>query len=75
MNESLKVTRKFHFARRQHGRKQLHSGSEPEIPVGRIPRIARLIALAIKRSFCYEYGPFGPDEIFTEVIDAPDCYS
>jgi len=48
MNESLKVTRKFHVARRHHGRKQLHSGSEPKIPVGRVPRIARLMALAIR---------------------------
>ena len=47
MNESITVTRKFHVAR-QHGRKQLHSGSAPEIPVGRVPRIARLMALAIR---------------------------
>ena len=48
MNESFKVTRKFHVARRHHGRKQLHSGSSPEILAGRIPRIARLMALAIR---------------------------
>ena len=48
MNETLKVTRKFHVARRQHGRKQLHNGSAPEMPVGRVPRIARLMALAIR---------------------------
>lgn len=47
MNETLKVTRKFHVACRHHGRKQLRDGSAPGVPVGRIPRIARLMALAI----------------------------
>lgn len=48
MNESLKVTRKFHVARRQHGRKQLRDGAENDVPTGRVPRIARLMALAIR---------------------------
>jgi hypothetical protein len=48
MNESLKVTRKFHVARRQHGRKQLLDGSARDVPAGRIPRIAQLMALAIR---------------------------
>ena len=48
MNESLKVTRKFHVARRHHGRKQLRNGSAPDVPTGRVPRIARLMALAIR---------------------------
>ena len=47
MNESLRVTRKFHVARRQHGRKQLHDGVASDVPAGRVPRIARLMALAI----------------------------
>jgi len=48
MNESLKVTRKFHVARRQHGRKQLCDGAASDVPIGRVPRIARLMALAIR---------------------------
>lgn len=48
MNETLKVTRKFHVARRHHGRKQLRDGASADVPVGRIPRIARLMALAIR---------------------------
>jgi hypothetical protein len=48
MNESFKVIRKFHVARRQHGRKQLRDGAASEVPAGRIPRIARLMALAIR---------------------------
>ena len=48
MNESLKVTRKFHVARRQHGRKQLRDGAASDVPAGRVPRVARLMALAIR---------------------------
>ena len=48
MNETLKVIRKFHVARRQHGRKQLRDGAASDVPAGRIPRIARLMALAIR---------------------------
>ena len=48
MNETLKVTRTFHVARRHHGRKQLRDGSVPDVPTGRVPRIARLMALAIR---------------------------
>ena len=48
MNETLKVTRKFHVARRQHGRKQLHDGVASDVRAGRVPRVARLMALAIR---------------------------
>ena len=48
MNETLKVIRKFHVARRQHGRKQLRDGAASDVPAGRVPRIARLMALAIR---------------------------
>ncbi len=48
MNERLKVTRKFHVARRRHGRKQLREGAASDVPNGRVPRIARLLALAIR---------------------------
>lgn len=48
MNGQLTVTRQFHVARRQHGRKQLRGGEVPAVPAGRVPRIARLMALAIR---------------------------
>jgi hypothetical protein len=48
MNGQLIVTRQFHVARRNHGRKQLRGGAVPAVPTGRIPRIARLMALAIR---------------------------
>ena len=48
MTGQLTVTRQFHVARRHHGRKQLKGGSAPDVAKGRVPRIARLMALAIR---------------------------
>ncbi|MCA9183975.1 MAG: hypothetical protein R3E01_10120 [Pirellulaceae bacterium] len=48
MNQNLTVTREFHATRRHHGRKQFRDGSAPDVPTGRVPRIARLMAMAIR---------------------------
>lgn len=48
MNQNLTVTRKFHVTRRHHGRKHFRDGEAPDVPAGRIPRISRLMALAIR---------------------------
>ena len=48
MSHQLTVTREFHITRRHHGRKQLRDGAVPDVPVGRVPRIARLMALALR---------------------------
>jgi len=48
MNNRMTVTREFHVARRNHGRKQFRNGTAPDVPAGRVPRIARLMALAIR---------------------------
>ena len=48
MNGQLTVTREFHVSRQQRGRKQLRDGAPEEVPLGRVPRIARLLALAIR---------------------------
>lgn len=48
MNSQITVTRNFHVIRRQHGCKQLRGGVASEVPTGRVPRIARLMALAIR---------------------------
>ena len=48
MNTPLTVTCEFHVTRRHRGRKQFRDGAAPDIPPGRIPRIARLMALAIR---------------------------
>ena len=39
----------IHFTRRGHGRKEIHQGSAPigVVAAGRVPRVARLMALAI----------------------------
>lgn len=47
MNSALTITREFHTTRRRDGQQQFRPGPEPETPKGRIPRISRLMALAI----------------------------
>lgn len=47
MNSNLTVTRDFHITRRERGQKQLRNGIAPDQPCGKVPRIARLMALAI----------------------------
>jgi hypothetical protein len=47
MNQVLVVRRTFHVDRQRRGRKKLHPGPA-EAPVGRIPRVTRLMALAIR---------------------------
>ena len=45
----ITIERKFHFQNGQHTRKELCEGeSSPEMPVGRVPRVSRLMALAIR---------------------------
>lgn len=49
MSDHLTVTRKIHFSIRAKGRRQILPGPEPvrDLPAERIPRISRLMALAI----------------------------
>jgi hypothetical protein len=47
MNTALTITREFHTARRRDGKQHLHRGAALETPRGKIPRISRLMALAI----------------------------
>lgn len=46
MNNKLTIQRAFHVTTRRDGRKRLQHGQAPARPVGRVPRIARLLALA-----------------------------
>jgi len=51
MSDGIKLDFKVHFTTGHYGKRTLHAGEEPEpIPVtpGRVPRIARLMALAIR---------------------------
>ena len=51
MSDSLTIEREFHFHRRGNGsRKELEPGPAPQPPptLGRVPRVARLMALAIR---------------------------
>ena len=47
MNERM-ITKKVHFNRGQRSRKQLSEGDSPNVPQGRIPRVAKIMALAIR---------------------------
>lgn len=45
----IRIERKVHFGRGQRTRKELRDGEvAPSAPVGRVPRVSRLMALAIR---------------------------
>ena len=44
----ITVKSKVHFARGRRTRKEIRRGEEKPVPVGRVPRITRLMALAIR---------------------------
>ncbi len=51
MRTSLTVTSNVHFTQARHGRKRMVDGEAPVptiVPLGRVPRIARLMALALR---------------------------
>ena len=51
MNSSMTIERTVHFHRQAHGRRRLQAGPPPEPVVlepGRVPRVARLMALALR---------------------------
>ena len=50
MSAKLTINRSFHVKTRRNGSKRLEDGKAPSVPEGRIPRIARLLALAHR---CY----------------------
>lgn len=49
MSESLTIQRPFHVRQGRSARKKLREGrATPSAPVGRVPRVSRLMALAIR---------------------------
>lgn len=50
MTTSIKYQTRVHFRCGQNGRKHLETGDKPDAPIeaGRVPRVSRLIALAIR---------------------------
>lgn len=44
---TITVNREFYITHKRRGAKQIQSGVAPDIPLGPIPRVARLMALAI----------------------------
>src|ERR1700688_1634542 len=51
MTQPMTIERTIHFGRQAHGRRRLQAGPPPESVVrepGRVPRVARLMALALR---------------------------
>jgi hypothetical protein len=50
MTQGLVVTSKIHIRRSEHGRRRIRAGESPQMDeaAGRIPRVSRLMALAIR---------------------------
>jgi len=51
MNETVTIELPVHVRRRANGRRELRTGNAPPVPApppGKVPRVARLMALAIK---------------------------
>ena len=48
MTRGITVTTKVHFGRGRESRKKLRNGQEPAAVPGRVPRVSKLMALAIK---------------------------
>lgn len=49
MNSGVTINRQFHVRSGHRNRKELHDGAaNPPLPLGRIPRVSRLMALAIR---------------------------
>ena len=45
---NLTVTKRVHFQRGKRSRKAMREGEKQDSPIGRVPRVARLMALAIR---------------------------
>jgi hypothetical protein len=48
MTEPVTICSKIQFQRHSHGQKKIQASPQPDVPPGRVPRISRLMALAIK---------------------------
>ena len=48
MTRGFTVDRPFHVAKGRRGRKELREGGPGPVPAGRVPRVARLMALAVR---------------------------
>ena len=56
MKPAIQHTARVHFRRSAHGQKQVHAGEAPKTSVGRVPRVARLLALAHRFERLIETG-------------------
>ncbi len=56
MKPTIQHTARIHFRRAPHGQKKAHAGVQPKKTVGRVPRVARLLALAHRFERLIETG-------------------
>ena len=58
MNEGHTVTKRIHFSMANRGKREIKRGPQPvhDTPDGRVPRVSRLMALAIKFDHLLETG-------------------
>lgn len=58
MQDGMTIVRKFHVVRAQRGKLEIKPGPQPvhDTPEGRIPRVSRLMALAIKFDYLLRTG-------------------
>ena len=66
MNEGMTIECDFHFGKLAKGRKTFVSGAEPETAKGRLPKVTRWMALAIKLDGLIRSGAIGS---YSEVAD------
>lgn len=56
MKPAIQHSARVHFRRAAHGQKQVRARETPKTPVGRVPRVARLLALAHRFERLIETG-------------------
>ena len=67
---SATVTRRVHFEVGRRGKRSLREGAAPEgreVPVGRVPRVSRLMALAIRMDRLLSEGAVGSQSELAEL--------
>jgi len=56
MSDGLVITEQVHFGTGRRTRREIRTGTEPPKPAGRVPRVAKLMALAIRFEGLVRHG-------------------
>jgi hypothetical protein len=72
MTRPLKITKDVHFRSMKRGRKELREGVETPLPMlGSVPRVSRVLALAIHMADLCRQRPAGPGHSGGDPVPAP----